>query len=79
MLGRVHAMNEKEEQALAAFEAGRDALQAGQGGENKAGEMLTVSWRKAMYPTSCPHFMILLCYSDRLIMGTSACQSIYEC
>ena len=43
LLGRVHAMNEKEEQALAAFEAGRDVLQNGAQGESKAGEMLTVS------------------------------------
>lgn len=43
LLGRVHAMNEKEDKALAAFEAGRKALEAGQGGANIAGEMLTVS------------------------------------
>jgi hypothetical protein len=43
LLGRVHAMNEKEDKALAAFEAGRKALEAGQGGTNVAGEMLTVS------------------------------------
>jgi hypothetical protein len=36
-------MNEKEDKALAAFEAGRKALEAGQGGRNIAGEMLTVS------------------------------------
>jgi peroxin-5 len=44
LLGRVHAMNEKEDKALAAFEAGRKALEAGQGGQNIAGEMLTVSY-----------------------------------
>jgi hypothetical protein len=43
LLGRVHAMNEKEDKALAAFEAGRKALEAGHGGANIAGEMLTVS------------------------------------
>lgn len=43
LLGRVHAMNEKEDKALAAFEAGRKALESGQGGQNVAGEMLTVS------------------------------------
>jgi len=43
LLGRVHAMNEKEDKALAAFEAGRKALEAGNGGANIAGEMLTVS------------------------------------
>jgi hypothetical protein len=36
-------MNEKEDKALAAFEAGRKALEAGHGGANIAGEMLTVS------------------------------------
>lgn len=42
LLGRVHAMNEKEEKALSAFEEGRQAIQ---GNENSAviGEMLTVS------------------------------------
>ena len=43
LLGSVHAMNEKEDKALAAFEAGRKALEAGHGGANIAGEMLTVS------------------------------------
>jgi peroxin-5 len=43
LLGRVHAMNEKEDKALAAFEAGRKALESGPGGESVAGEMLTVS------------------------------------
>lgn len=43
LLGRVHAMNEKEDKALAAFEAGRKALESGHGGTNVAGEMLTVS------------------------------------
>jgi hypothetical protein len=37
-------MNEKEDKALAAFEAGRKALEAGHGGANIAGEMLTVSF-----------------------------------
>jgi peroxin-5 len=45
LLGRVHAMNEKEDKALAAFEAGRKALEVGQQGQNIAGEMLTVSLR----------------------------------
>lgn len=42
LLGRVHAMNEKEEKALLAFEEGRQAIR---GTENSAviGEMLTVS------------------------------------
>jgi hypothetical protein len=38
-------MNEKEDKALAAFEAGRKALEAGNGGADIAGEMLTVSPR----------------------------------
>lgn len=49
LLGRVHAMNEKEDRALAAFEAGRKALEAGQGGQNIAGEMLTVSLQPLGY------------------------------
>jgi peroxin-5 len=43
LLGRVHAMNEKEDKALSAFEAGRKALESGQGGGDVAGELLTVS------------------------------------
>lgn len=43
LLGRVHAMNEKEDKALAAFEAGRRALDQVGTSKNGAGEMLTVS------------------------------------
>ena len=43
LLGRVHAMNEKEDRALTAFEAGRRALERPGASKNGAGEMLTVS------------------------------------
>lgn len=43
LLGRVHAMNEKEDRALTAFEAGRRALEQPGASRNGAGEMLTVS------------------------------------
>ena len=43
LLGRVHAMNEKEDRALTAFEAGRRALDRPGASRNGAGEMLTVS------------------------------------
>ncbi len=43
LLGRTHAMNEKEEKALSAFEEGRGVLQGEDAGREKvAGEMLTV-------------------------------------
>jgi peroxin-5 len=42
MLGRIHAMNEKEEKALSAFEEGRKLLEAKPEETNGAGEMLTV-------------------------------------
>jgi peroxin-5 len=42
LLGKTHAMNEKEEKALAAFEEGRQAIKGG-GAEAGMGDMLTVS------------------------------------
>jgi len=46
LLGRTHAMNEKEEKALSAFEEGRRTLEGEDAGREKvAGEMLTVSRR----------------------------------
>jgi peroxin-5 len=44
LLGRTHAMNEKEEKALSAFQQGQRALEGEDAGREKvAGEMLTVS------------------------------------
>ena len=44
MLGKAHAMDEKEERAMAAFEAGRKELQTTSSASNiGAGELLTVS------------------------------------
>lgn len=51
LLGRVHAMNEKEDKALAAFEAGRKALEQPDMPKAGAGEMLTVS--PMPYPVPC--------------------------
>jgi len=46
LLGRTHAMNEKEEKALSALEEGRRTLEGEDAGREKvAGEMLTVSRR----------------------------------
>lgn len=46
LLGRIHAMNEKEDQALLAFAEGRRALEGEDVGRHKAaGEILTVSPR----------------------------------
>jgi peroxin-5 len=45
LLGRVHAMNEKEEKALLAFDEGRQAI-PGNEQSGAIGEMLTVSGRR---------------------------------
>lgn len=66
-------MNEKEDRALAAFEAGRKALEAGQGGQNIAGEMLTVSLQPSEYALMSRTWQSLMSMNQKILQPSRHC------
>jgi peroxin-5 len=69
LLGRTHAMNEKEEKALSAFQQGQRALEGEDAGREKvAGEMLTVS--SACSPPRPQNVSVSSCPSGRFALTT---------